>query len=189
MITSWTSRSSTASHWYREPGGEYKDGFSAWAPIKGGFVGKSDVAMDDVRKAALKNLGEMVTVTGLNKMLQSLLGEEPHPETERALVMQIRGSIYGAAAVLDGEAMKRLADDAGCDLCVFPSSKYEVLVVPIRPGDDADGLVAVHSGAQEMGVYDDERLSGKVWRYIRSKHAIEIFGGGDDDGKTRYRYE
>lgn len=165
------------------------DGFSAWAPIKGGFVGKAGVAEDDVRKAALKNLWKRVTVTGFNEILESLFGEEPHPETERVFVMQVEGSIYGAAAVLGGKTLRRLSDEAGCDLCVFPSSKYEVLVMPIRPGDDVDRLIGIHSSLQAVGVLDDERLSGNIWRYIRSKHAIEIFGGGDDGGKARYRYE
>lgn len=90
-------------------------------------------------------------------------------------ILSNMSGINGAAVVLYGEYLGRLAADAGCDLYVLPSSIHEVIAVPDNgtapdPGFLRGMVAAVNSGE----VQEEEVLGWNVYRYIRAEDRLVI---------------
>ncbi len=88
-------------------------------------------------------------------------------------VLTNQQKLYGAAALLYSEGMKRLADQWQSDLLILPSSVHEVLLLP----DDGRNEYAFYRQMVEdvntTQVEPEEILSYSLYRYRREKEEIE----------------
>ena len=88
-------------------------------------------------------------------------------------VLTNQEKVYGAAAMLYSEHMKKLAERWQPDLLILPSSIHEVLLLP----DDGQNEYAFYRQMVEEGnttqVDPEEVLSYSLYRYCREKAEIE----------------
>lgn len=75
---------------------------------------------------------------------------------------------YGASALLYEDCLRSLADQAGGDLYILPSSIHELIAIPAAGGDPTglQDLVREINGTKDL-ISPDEVLSNNVYRYSR----------------------
>jgi len=67
------------------------------------------------------------------------------------------GQLFGACTILYGDTLKNLSEKHDMDLCILPSSKHEVLLVPV----------------EELSVYALESYRSHVYAVNRDIHVME----------------
>ena len=88
-------------------------------------------------------------------------------------VLTYQETVYGGAAMLYSDQMKKLAERWQMDLLILPSSIHEVLLLP----DDGQNEYAFYRQMVEevntTQVEPEEVLSYSLYRYCREKAEIE----------------
>ena len=67
---------------------------------------------------------------------------------------------------------REIGERFGCDYYVLPSSKHEVLLVPVDAGINLDVLSAMVSDVNAAEVSVNDKLSDKVQYYDREKEQL-----------------
>lgn len=80
---------------------------------------------------------------------------------------------YGAAAILNTEALKEVADKLHSDLFVLPSSVHEVITVPAE-SDDVETLLQMVRCVNATELEPTEKLTDNVYRFNRSTQELVI---------------
>ena len=81
--------------------------------------------------------------------------------------------LYGAAAMLFPEELKKIADNWECDLSIIPSSVHEIIVVPDWQ-DDVKHMKNMVCEVNESVVDKVEQLSNNVYYYARESGIIQV---------------
>lgn len=82
--------------------------------------------------------------------------------------------INGAVCIVSPEVQRRLAERAGGDYYVLPSSVHEILVLPKTGETNCSQLQAMVQSVNRGAVPEDERLSDHVYEYDARKHIFHI---------------
>lgn len=99
----------------------------------------------------------------------------PAKEIEPLYVITNASRTYGSNALLyKDEVLKKLADKLDSDLYIIPSSIYELLVLPVNRGINADQIAEMIKHVNENDVKAAERLSGSVYFYSRKNNEVSI---------------
>lgn len=88
-------------------------------------------------------------------------------------VMTNSQKIHGAAAMMNREAMDRLADKIGDNFFLIPSSIHEVLAVPEKESD-ADSLALLLEEGNRVCSAENEVLSDTIYYYDRKKKEFSM---------------
>lgn len=96
------------------------------------------------------------------------LPEEIRPVPDLMYVLTNQAALYGAAIILYEEYFLSLADQAGGDLYILPSSIHELITIPAAGGDPTglQDIVREINGTKDL-ISSDEVLSNNVYRYSR----------------------
>lgn len=89
--------------------------------------------------------------------------EEDGGGTPEMYVLTNRGHLYGAAGLLDAEAVREFA--AGRDFFILPSSVHETLFLPIEKTEDKGWLDLMIQRINQAEIREEDRLSGHCYVY------------------------
>lgn len=139
-----------------------------------------DLATQNAKRlipTTINELGEM-----LNASLGGLgFGENVAPiefDTKMFVVSNEHGFI-GAAAMLDDEALHKVAEYFGDNLYILPSSIHEVLAVKAQEGQEEE-LAQMVKSINEAEVSLENRLSDNVYFYDRLKRELSMATGSPE---------
>ena len=141
------------------------------------------ITADELDEIAMKNTPNLLgadlrSITDvLNEMLKSrgvdtaFLDEEP-TEGGSMYVLSNESKVFGAAAILYSEVLKKFADKIGSDLFILPSSVHEVIIIPKEDGMDWEKLQEMVVEVNATQVEEVEVLSDSVYYYSREKDSL-----------------
>ena len=115
---------------------------------------------------SLRCFGE--TLEGIHERILPAEGEE------WMYILTNRFRLYGAAALIYGSALKKLAGEKGRDILVLPSSIHELILTPLEEGpyDYLDELIKT---VNDSSTAPEDVLSDHAYVYRRETDRIEIF--------------
>lgn len=115
-------------------------------------------------------LPEFMASSGLSEEEAKKSLETVIPGTDEGAALEIicisnRSGINGAACIVSPEVRQKVADMAGGDYYVLPSSVHEVLAIPKTEDFNCSVLRDMVTGINSSEVSDEEVLSGSVYEY------------------------
>lgn len=133
-------------------------------------------SMDTLYAVAQENMKKSMPelLVSMKDLLEETTGLKMGEDTYLPMyVLTNQEKVYGAAAMLYSEYMKKLAERWQTDLLILPSSIHEVLLLP----DDGQNEYAFYRQMVEevntTQVEPEEVLSYSLYRYCREKAEIE----------------
>lgn len=133
-------------------------------------------SMDTLYAVAQENMKKSMPelLVSMKDLLEETTGLKMGEDTYLPMyVLTNQEKVYGAAAMLYSEHMKKLAERWQTDLLILPSSIHEVLLLP----DDGQNEYAFYRQMVEevntTQVEPEEVLSYSLYRYCREKAEIE----------------
>ena len=142
-----------------------------------------DISTDELDEIAWINTRRMYPskLMSMFEILQELCGGEMD-EMQDCLakptmyVLSNVNKVNGAVYIADSDALAMVADELGDDYVVLPSSRHEVIIVPLKQIDDND-----YTYLKEM-VYEINRkevdvedfLSDNIYKYIRAEKELRL---------------
>ena len=132
--------------------------------------------MDTLYAVAQENMKKSMPelLVSMKDLLEETTGLKMGEDTYLPMyVLTNQEKVYGAAAMLYSEHMKKLAERWQTDLLILPSSNHEVLLLP----DDGQNEYAFYRQMVEevntTQVEPEEVLSYSLYRYCREKAEVE----------------
>lgn len=89
-------------------------------------------------------------------------------------VLTNRSKVNGANTILYKDVLKDIAETAGTDLYILPSSIHEVIIVPQLEEVDEEMLLRIVRDVNENNVLEEEWLSDSVYIYKYAEDRIEM---------------
>ena len=90
------------------------------------------------------------------------------------LVITNAERVYGAAVILYSGMLKQAADQIDSDLFILPSSRHEVLAVPVVEEGDAAALKKMVMEVNKKELQPEDILSYNIFIYRREQDRLEI---------------
>ena len=129
-----------------------------------------------LHETAVKNLmeesGEFVSMAEIMKEVGKS-GRDPEMDDPEMYVLTNQSRLYGAAELLDGNMLKRIAEQLQGDYMILPSSVHELIVLKDtdRPHNELANMV---KEINSTCLAPDEVLSNHVYRYDRNTREVSI---------------
>ena len=129
-----------------------------------------------LHETAIKNLmeesGEFVSMAEIMKEVGKS-GRDPEMDDPEMYVLTNQSRLYGAAELLDGNMLKRIAEQLQGDYMILPSSVHELIVLKDtdRPHNELANMV---KEINSTCLAPDEVLSNHVYRYDRNTREVSI---------------
>ena len=129
-----------------------------------------------LHETAIKNLmeesGEFVSMAEIMKEVGKS-GWDPEMDDPEMYVLTNQSRLYGAAELLDGNMLKRIAEQLQGDYMILPSSVHELIVLKDtdRPHNELANMV---KEINSTCLAPDEVLSNHVYRYDRNTREVSI---------------
>ncbi len=116
-------------------------------------------------------------ITDVLKMLSS--GEETQTDIDMCedipvLVISNYACFYGAFSITDSSFLMDVADAAGSDLYILPSSVHECIAVPEQYAGDPGKLKNLVADVNAKEVEPQDVLTGSVYKYERAAGMLEM---------------
>ena len=100
--------------------------------------------------------------------------EERGAERIPLKILSNRRRVYGAAAMLYPDLLRKVAEEMDCNLFILPSSVHEVLLMPDRGHPDPRLLREMVCEVNETQVAAEEVLSEDVYYFDRRRNELRI---------------
>ena len=153
------------------------------APITNQMMEQYGITTEELHDIALHNLSEsQIDFKTMRETLMEMMGiteDDPQaafmlpPEDEMGMyILTNTEKLDGAAAILDAKTMQDISEKLGGDFVVLPSSRHEVIVLPMR--DDMN-ICVLEGMVQEVNagqVAPEDRLSDHVYQYDSENHEL-----------------
>jgi len=141
------------------------------------FLNHYSISREEIDAAAKRNTERKgFCVHDMTAILAEMEGEEAFRElrerSEKIWVLSNQEGIHGASVMLYEGYFDRLAQEAGSDLYILPSSIHEVLAVEAG-GLNPEELKDMVKMVNDTVVPENEVLSETVYRYRRETHQLE----------------
>lgn len=158
-------------------------GRSATALIYNNNLKNWNVTIDDVYKAALKNIPDLLhsKISSMAALFEkcgvNVDGEEVDLKDyvpSDMYVLTNESKLNGAACILYENVLYDFAQKLGADLYILPSSVHEVILLPKLSMFEKDELVNMVKEVNTEGVAADEVLSDHVYEYNRTERLITM---------------
>lgn len=124
----------------------------------------ANMELDSNTEELLKNLWQPVNLESLE------LSDRKREEYMFILTNEKRN--LGAAAIRYDGMLKKLAEKFQSDLYILPSSIHECIILPADEDEADKELEALVGRVNHSQVAKEERLSDRVYRYVREKDEI-----------------
>lgn len=140
--------------------------------------------MDDLYPAALQNtisasparIDSMmhILMEGLSEVSACNETENFQIEPYEQYVLNNSSGIHGAAVLLYPDMLERLAQGAGANLYILPSSIHECILMQDTGELDARELQAMVMSINQGVVAPEERLSDEIYYYDKEEHCLSM---------------
>lgn len=158
----------------------------ASAKITDSFLAHLQLTKEEALKIAKHNTALDVRFVGMDDMMAGILMDEGM-DKELAAAMVDQGpvplkvltnekGIDGAALIACPDVLKTIHEQIGEDFYILPSSRHEVLVLPIKEAMAVDELKDMVSSINEMEVLPEDQLSDSVYEF--DGHSLKLAGAG-----------
>lgn len=162
--------------------------------IPNGLMEIWDATEEDLYRAGMENLRrkDKCFAIDMPSFLRGAASEEDEEEMRAVLdeiekegvpkiemyVASNQKNYFGAVCMLDRSLLQQLADTKGCDLNIYPSSVKELIIIPVKDGND-DCINTEDVWEINMcNVPKEERLSNSIYRYDRVMQEVFIYREG-----------
>ena len=158
--------------------------------IRNEHAEKWGVAEKDLMEAARVNTPKIFPprCVPMEDVLLQLMSHAPEgnaelperPFSEEAFPMHVLTNgdrTYGAGVMMYDEYLSKVAEAAGCDLFVIPSSVHELIIVPKDGEMKGEVLRNMVKEVNETQVEAQDRLSNNVYAYDRQTHVLSTYEG------------
>ena len=133
---------------------------------------KSTPIQDPVTVTRLRDVQEIMTYNFVNPddyhdmddIRKSIDELDELADPEDILIISNKSGICGAGSILYEGVLDKLEEKAGGGLYILPSSRHEVLVMPMK-GNDLDTIACIVSEVNMSAVRVEDRLSYNVYKY------------------------
>ena len=106
------------------------------------------------------------------------LPERPFQEEAFPMHVLTNGDrTFGAGVMMYDEYLSKVAEAAGCDLYVIPSSVHELIVLPKDEGMKGEFLRDLVREVNETQVDAQDRLSNSLYAYDRQTQTLSLYEG------------
>ncbi|MCM1305297.1 MAG: DUF5688 family protein [Butyrivibrio sp.] len=123
---------------------------------------------------------DLLRLLALENGLDENEAEELLKDQDRArmYVATNRKHQYGASCLLDRSLLKKMAEDVGCSLIIYPGSIHEIVILPQKD----EGESYLDTGDVQAINYNcalqDEWLSNSIYYFDREKQEVSIYKEG-----------
>ena len=144
------------------------------SPVNGNMIFEWGVSENELYEAAMENMKKNLPETF--QSMASILGFKEDPDMGSPLyVLSNSGGVYGATALLYGEALKKMAERTGSDIYILPSSIHEVLLLPANHETVCEkDLLDMVWTINRTQVERQDWLSDNIYRYCRASGHISV---------------
>lgn len=139
-----------------------------------------DVSMEELEAAASKNFtNDEIECFPISDLLRELFGESEAYEADDSLYV-IKSGVTGAAVLANADVLASVAERLDSDLCIFPSSIYEVIAMRVenKKACESEYLKNMVEEVNANEVDAQEVLSNSVYYFDRNEKKLEIAQGG-----------
>lgn len=161
--------------------------------IPNGLMEIWDATEEDLYRAGMENLRrkEKCFAIDMPSFLRGAASEEDEEvraaldEIEKEGVPKVEMYVasnqkhrFGAVCMFDSSLLQQMAYSQGCDLNIYPSCIDELIIIPVKDGND-DCINTEDVWEINMcSVPKEERLSNSVYRYDRVTQEVSIYKEG-----------
>ena len=153
------------------------------APITNQMMEQYGITTEELHDIALHNLSEsQIDFKTMRETLMEMMGiteDDPQaafmlpPEDEMGMyILTNAEKLDGAAAILDAKTMQDISEKLGGDFVVLPSSRHEVIVLPMRDDMNIRVLEGMVQEVNAGQVAPEDRLSDHVYQYDSENHEL-----------------
>lgn len=153
-----------------------------------------DAAEEDLYRAGMKNLQrkDKCFAMDMPSFIRGAASGEDEEEVRAVLdeiekegapkvemyVASNQNHRFGAACMLDCSLLQQMAYSKGCDLNIYPSCVDELIIIPVKDGNE-DCMSTEDVWEINMNsVPKEERLSNSIYRYDRVTREVSIYKEG-----------
>lgn len=153
------------------------------APITNQMMEQYGITTEELHSIALHNLSEsQIDFKTMRETLMEMMGvsaDDPQmefmlpPDDEMGMyILTNAEKLDGAATILDAKTMQDISEKLGGDFIVLPSSRHEVIVLPMRDDMDRRTLESMVRDVNAGQVAPEDRLSDHVYQYDSENHEL-----------------
>lgn len=134
---------------------------------------------DDCHAIEMLELLRLLAQEEGNELEEKIIAEYQKEQAKPRMYMATNQKHhYGANCMLNKSFLKKMAEDTGCSLIIYPGSVHEIIILPQKNGSevcmDTDDIKAING----CSVPQNEWLSGSIYRYDREKQEVSIYKEG-----------
>lgn len=85
---------------------------------------------------------------------------------------------FGAVCMFDSSLLQQMAYSKGCDLNIYPSCIDELIIIPVKDGNEDCMSTEDVWEINMCNVPKEERLSNSIYRYDRVTQEVSIYKEG-----------
>jgi len=142
-------------------------------PVNGWMCERWDISQKELFAAARRNTPRLFGARTMD--VRQALGERAAKEEPPYIyVLTNERMLYGAICMLYPGVLERIAQKAGGDLYILPSSVHEVIVVPRREGMAGEDLKKMVREINHTQLSPEEVLSDSVYLYDSREKGITL---------------
>ena len=153
---------------------ESDESHQATAMITNEFLSALGVDVQQLHQDALENAAQISPAKVLS--MSEVLGIPPEMSLggPEIIVVTTENQIKGAGALLYPDVMDQIAEKAGGDFFVLPSSVHEVLALPDYGNITSSEMQAIVMAVNGTEVAPEEQLSDHVYHFDAKEHVFEL---------------
>ncbi len=137
------------------------------------FLQSATVSVDELHQWAMCNIcRKEFTLQPLSAVLGALAEDICNCEDDLLWVLTNPERIYGAATILNADAMKKAAKVFNADVVILPSSVHEVLLFSSAEMMDASSLIDLVMTINRTEVCEEDFLADNIYIYHRTDGSI-----------------
>ena len=142
-------------------------------------IQKLDINLEELHEAAIRNMKRNgIVMQDLSEMLGGISGPTPQMPL---VVLTNKNKVFGAAALLDENYLRLVADRFDSDLYILPSSIHEVILLPASEGGEASFMVNMVREVNQDYVEPQDFLSDNAYLYDKETGGISVLSIQDLD--------
>lgn len=148
--------------------------------VKNNILAVSGIKENELHDLAMQNTKELLgcSVRTMRDVLKELTGPNaamflpPEDDVMPLYIISNKENVNGAVNILYDETLSEVADKAGGDLVVLPSSIHEVICVPAASAGSAEEMQKLVQSVNAGWVVPEEQLSDNIYMYDAKEHLL-----------------
>jgi len=132
---------------------------------------KIELTEEEIYQMAVKNVdSEEVYLKSMASIMNERVGLDVVPEEANIYVLSNKEMSAGARMMMRKDVLRQIAEKVGGDLYIIPSSRHEVIVMPLIDGPEHLKQMIYEVNRSEL--LPEDYLSDTLYRYIKEQDEI-----------------